>query len=179
MIDLKEIRAGLEARLEGLLADVPPRQRPLLFIGLGLLVPLLVWLLLLAPLGSSRDSLQRDIGAREQELAWMREAAQEVQRYAITAGNGARPGGSPLAAIDSSAREFGLGRAMQRVEPGDGGEVRVWLEDAVFDDLLRWLDRLGRGHGIEAVEVVVEPARGGRAARVNARLTLIRDAEAS
>ncbi|MDF1613746.1 type II secretion system protein GspM [Desulfurivibrio dismutans] len=179
MSKLQEIRAQLEARLESLLADVPPRQRPLLFIGLGLLVPLLVWLLLLAPLSSSRDTLQREIATREQELAWMREAAQEVRRYAITADDGGRAAGSPLAAIDSSAREYGLGRAMQRVEPGDGGEVRVWLEDAVFDDLLRWLDRLSGRHGIEVVEVVVEPARGGQAARVNARLTLIRDVEAS
>ena len=174
---MNDIRARLDARLETMLADVPPRQRPLLFIGLGLLVLVLVWLLLLAPLSSSRDALQREIAEREQELAWMQEAAREVRRYTITAdGNGDRAGGSALAAIDSSAREYGLGRAMQRVEPGEGGEVRVWLEDAVFDDLLRWLASLDSEHGIEAAEVTVEPARSGRA-MINARLTLVRNVE--
>lgn len=175
---MNNLRTRLDARLETMLADIPPRQRPLLFIGLGLLVLALVWLLLLAPLGSSRDALQREIAGKEQELTWMREAAREVRRYAIIAdGNDERGGDSPLAAIDSSAREYGLGRAMQRVEPA-GGEVRVWLEDAVFDDLLRWLADLDQTHGIAAAEVVVEPARVGRA-RVNARLTLTRNVEAS
>lgn len=173
----KDLSARLEAWLETALADIPPRQRPLLFIGLGLAVLLLVWLLLLAPLGSSREALQREIAGREQELAWMREAAQEVRRYAIAGGDREEVrGGSPLAAIDSSARQYGLGRAMQRVEPS-GAEVRVWLEDATFDDLLRWLGSLSREHGIEASELVVEPGRADQA-RVNARLTLTRNLEA-
>ncbi|MFH7327184.1 hypothetical protein, partial [Desulfurivibrio sp. C05AmB] len=62
---MKDLRPQLEARLEGLLAGVPVRQRPLLFIGLGLLVLLLVWLVLLAPLASSREDLQRQIADRE------------------------------------------------------------------------------------------------------------------
>ncbi|MFU8819847.1 MAG: type II secretion system protein GspM [Desulfurivibrio sp.] len=173
---INDLRVRIESQLETLLADIPPRQRPLLFIGLGLLVLLLIWLLLLAPLGSSRATLAREIAAQEQELAWMREAAKEVRQYTTTAGNGGRAGGgaSPLAAIDTSARQLGLGQAMQRVEPVGSREVRVWLENAAFDDLLRWLVLLQAGHGIEVAEIVVEPGRTA-SGLVNSRLTLIRE----
>lgn len=173
---MKDLRPQLEARLEGLLAGVPVRQRPLLFIGLGLLVLLLVWLVLLAPLASSREDLHRQIADREADLAWMRAAAQEVRQLAgdpAGTGNAGRTG-SPLAAIDGSARQLGLGQALQRVEPAGSREVRVWLESAVFDDLVRWLARLRQEHGIEVAEIVIEPDRTGPGL-VSARLTLVRE----
>jgi len=172
---MKDLRPQLEARLESLLAGVPVRQRPLLFIGLGLLVLLLVWLVLLAPLASSREDLQRQIAEREADLTWMRAAAQEVRQLAGAAGaGGAGRTGTPLAAIDGSARQLGLGQALQRVEPAGSREVRVWLESAVFDDLVRWLARLRQEHGIEVAEIVIEPDRAGPGL-VSARLTLVRE----
>jgi len=170
---IADLRLRFDSQLEALLADIPPRQRPLLMVGLGLLGLLLIWLLLLAPLNASRAALDREIAAKEQELLWMRAAAAEVRQYqsAVAVGTG---GGSPLAAIDSSARQLGLDQAMQRVEPVGGREVRVWLENAVFDDLLRWLVQLETGHGIQVAEIVVEPGRTA-SGLVNSRLTLMRD----
>lgn len=169
---MKNLRTRLEAGLKPLLAMVPAQQRHPLYIGLGFLTLLLVWLVLLAPLSSARRSLQREIETKEEELAWMQTAAQEVRQHA---GHGSgRGGASPLAVIDDSARQFvGLGQAMQRVEPDGERKVRVWLEGAVFDDLLRWLAQLKLGDGIEVEEVVVEQVRPGSSV-VNARLTLVR-----
>ena len=167
---MKNLRIYMETRLNTLLAEIPARQRPLLFIGLGLVSLLLVWLILLAPLSSARSALRREIAVKEQDLAWMRMAALEVRQYA-QGGAGAARGASPLATIDGSARQFGLSQAMQRVEPVGGREVRVWLENAVFDDLLRWLAQLQQGHGIEVTEIVVEQGRAG-SALTSVRLTL-------
>ncbi|MFH7320074.1 type II secretion system protein GspM [Desulfurivibrio sp. D14AmB] len=172
---ISDLRLRFASQLEALLADIPPRQRPLLMVGLGLLGLLLIWLLLLSPLNASRATLAREIAAKEQELLWMRAAAAEVRQFqSATAGVGGGGGGSPLAVIDTSARQLGLGQAMQRVEPVGGREVRVWLENAVFDDLLRWLVQLEAGHGIQVAEIVVEPGRTA-SGLVNARLTLMRD----
>ena len=102
---MKNLRVQIEARLDTLLAAVPQRQRPQLFMGLFFLSILLVWLLLLSPLSLTRSALRKEIGVKEQELAWMRMAAQEVRQYALEAG-GAGQGGSFLSVIDSSIRQF-------------------------------------------------------------------------
>ena len=172
---MNDLRAQLGRQMERVLADIPPRQRPLLFIGLGLLVLLLLWLLLLAPLSSSRAELKGRIAIQEEDLAWMQRAAAQVRGVMMADGAGARGGGaSPLAAVDNTARQLGLAGALQRVEPSGSREVRVWLESAPFDDLLRWLALLQSAHAIEVSEIVVEPDRGG-AGLVGARLTLIRE----
>ncbi len=170
---LAPLMATLTARLETMLAGVPPRQRPLLFIGLGLSSLLLVWLLLLAPLSFSRAALRREIGSKEQELLWMQEAALEIRQYLVSEGGGGK-NSLPLAAIDRTARQLGLGHAMQRVEPAGGREVRVWLENAAFDEMLRWLALLKAEHGIAVTEIVVEPGQSG-SGLVSSRLTLIKN----
>lgn len=162
----------LIADVKGRLAQLAPRDRLVLLGGLVLGVLILGYLLLLDPIFSARDELRASARQQEQELAWMREAAQEARRL-MGAESAAAPGGSSLAAIDASARQLGLGAALKRVEPGGRDEVRVWLEDASFDELLRWLALLQGSHGISAGEVVVEPGRSGTGL-VNARLTLLR-----
>ncbi|OGR00131.1 MAG: hypothetical protein A2505_00365 [Deltaproteobacteria bacterium RIFOXYD12_FULL_55_16] len=166
---MKNPRCQIEDWLNTLLVKVPARQRPLLFIGLFFLSLLLVWLLLLAPVSSAGRKLRQEIGVQEQELAWMRLAAQEIKRYALDTSQGA----SWQATIEDSARRFGLAQAVRRIEPAAGCGIRVWLEDAVFDDLLRWLSQLKQGPGLEVVEIVVEPGRINPA-KVNVQLTLAR-----
>jgi general secretion pathway protein M len=48
--------------------------------------------------------------------------------------------------------------------------VRVWLEGAVFDDVLRWLDTLAAQHGVRITGLNVE--RTATPGRVNARVAL-------
>lgn len=164
--------ATLIAEVKVWLAQLAPRERLALLAGLILGAVILGYLLLLDPIFRARGELRGSVRQQEQELAWMRDAAREVRRL-MGAGSVAAPGGSPLAAIDASARQLGLGTALKRVEPGGRDEVRVWLEDAPFDELMRWLALLQGSHGISAGEVVVEPGRSG-AGLVNARLTLLR-----
>lgn len=164
--------ATLITEVKAWLAQLAPRQRLALLTGLVLGAMILGYLLLLDPIFRARDELRVSVRQQEQELAWMRDAAREVRRL-TGADSAAAPEGSPLAAIDAIARQLGLGTALKRVEPGGRDEVRIWLEDAPFDELMRWLALLQGNHGISAGEVVVEPSRSGTGL-VNARLTLLR-----
>ncbi|MDZ7641014.1 MAG: type II secretion system protein M [Desulfurivibrio sp.] len=155
------------------LAGIPPGQRPPLSIGLGVLALLLSWLLVLAPLATERAELQARIDRQQQDLTWMRQAAARVRGHGLDAA-ATEATGSPLAAIDSSARELGLDGALQRVEPAGAGEVRVWLAEAPFDELVRWLARLEADHGIVAAEVNVDPGPPG-SGLVDSRLSLVRE----
>ncbi len=59
---------------------------------------------------------------------------------------------------------------MKRIEPEGQNSVRVWLEQAAFDDVIQWLQNLKRDYGIHTADIVIE--RQAAAGRVNARLTL-------
>lgn len=103
---------------------------------------------------------------------WMGEAAREVRRLR---GAGAVPGAAPdkqslLAVVGKTAKQGGLGKAMKRVEPEGKDKVRVWLEEAAFDDLARWLERLAGEQGIRVARITVD--RQEQTGLVNARMTL-------
>jgi general secretion pathway protein M len=87
----------------------------------------------------------------------MRQAATEIQvlRQGATKRNPA--GGSLLATTDSSARAHGLAKAVKRVQPEGQRSVRVWLEQAPFDDVMLWLNTLAGDYGIRVDGVVVDP----------------------
>jgi len=59
---------------------------------------------------------------------------------------------------------------LKRVEPEGSDSVRVWLDGAPFDVLVKWLGTLSTIHGVKAETVTLE--RTDTAGRVNARLTL-------
>jgi general secretion pathway protein M len=160
-----------------LLANLDKRERLILAAGTVVLFLGLGYILLVAPFYSSMATYRREIPAKEQELAWMRKAALEVRQFsavASQAGDNQDRLQSPLSAIDSSARELGLGRALKRVEPAGQNEVRIWMEEAPFDEVLRWLANLGSAYAIEVSEFVVETTRNGQG-QVNARITLVRN----
>ncbi len=60
---------------------------------------------------------------------------------------------------------------LKRFEP-DGDGLRIWLEDAVFDDAIRWLEELNQKHGIQIKQINVD--RSDKSGRVDLRGTLFK-----
>ncbi len=60
---------------------------------------------------------------------------------------------------------------LKRFEP-DGDGLRIWLEDAVFDDAIRWLEELNRKHGIQIKQINVD--RSDKSGLVDLRGTLFK-----
>lgn len=153
--------------LEGL----EPRERLLLATGVAALVLLLVFVLIWSPLHSAYRTLQSDVAAQRDTAVWMQASAARLGQLKRSGGNVQGLGGRSLLAVtDSTARAAGLGPALRRVEPEGSNNVRVWLEGASFDVLVKWLGTLKSTHGIAAESATLE--RGEAAGRVNARLTL-------
>jgi Type II secretory pathway, component PulM len=116
--------------------------------------------------------LEQSVGEQRAQLRWMENAAAEIRALRGTAaGPAALPHGqSILAVVDSSAKQAGLGEALSRVEPtGDKG-VRVWLDHALFNDLVSWLFTLHHTYSVGVNTVSLE--RGDSPGQVNIRLTL-------
>ncbi len=149
-----------------------PRERLLVAGGGVILVLLAFYLMVVEPISSSYRNLKDGVAEQKQTLAWMKQAAGQIQTLqrsgaGRTSGLGGR---SLLAVVDQSARNGGLGAAIKRIEPEGGKGVKVWLESAPFDPMILWLGRLAKSHQVKPSMITLEPLGGGL---VNARLTLL------
>jgi general secretion pathway protein M len=158
----------MRAWLEGL----EPRERLLLAIGTAALVLFLLFVLVLLPLRVGYNKLQTSVVEQRDTMQWMQQSARQVKQLQAGRGTATRNlgGRSLLAVTDSTARAGGLGTALKRIEPEGGSGVRVWLDGASFDDLVKWLGTLSNSHGVDVSTATME--RSEAAGRVNARLTL-------
>lgn len=154
------------------LETLESRERMMLAAGAVLLVLLLLYVLVWAPFSSGYRSLKENVSGQRDTVVWMQESAQKIRQLKSRSGAASKGlgGRSLLAVTDSTARAGGLGAALKRVEPEGGNSVRVWLEGAPFDILVKWLGTLSMRHGVDADTVTLE--RSAAAGLVNARLTL-------
>lgn len=151
------------------------RERWILGGGAAVLVALMVYVLLWEPQRQRIERLRQTVATQRAEIAWMREAAAEVQRLsrAPIPGTSPQDSRSMLTVVDSSATGANLGGSVKRVEPQGDDRLRVQLEHVEFDALIRWLADLQKQRGIVADNVALEGQSDGR--RVNARLVLRRE----
>ncbi len=152
------------------LAGLEPRERYMVLGGAALLAVLLVYVALWEPLVNKVERLRASTAEQQLTLAWMRSAAQEARRLR-GAGGGAKTiasGQSLLSLVDRTAKAGRLGGALKRVQPDGDNKVRVWLEGAGFDDLIRWVAQLERRQGITVESSVFEAREDS--GRVDGRL---------
>lgn len=149
-------------------ASLAPRERASVAGAGVLLAVVVVYLLLIEPMLEHRAMLERGIAAQRDLVTWMRGVAGDIDAGAPLSGDG----GSLFAVVDRSVRGTALAGAIERVQPEGTATVRVWLDGADFDELVRWIATLDRQHGIGVSSLSVE--RGPAPGSVNARMTLER-----
>lgn len=148
------------------------REQMMTAAGAALLLLFLIYILVLSPIYSGYDAISDTVDKQRTTVLWMQESAQTLTSLKRSSGRAAQGlgGRSLLSVADSTARAGGLGPALKRVEPEGRDSVRVWLDGASFDVLVKWLGTLSTNFGINAETVTLE--RSTTAGRVNARLTL-------
>lgn len=147
------------------------RERKLLMAGGVVLVLALAWLLIWEPVQEGISEREQAINNQQAllgELRGMREEARSLRARNQSNGGGTR--GDLLSLANASAREHGLGGAVQRVQPQGDDRVQVWLEQAAFDELVAWLGTLQFEHGVSVHNISLERHR--EPGRVNSRVSL-------
>lgn len=124
------------------------------------------------PFQNKVDVLENSVATNQSLSVWMDKSAAEVIRLR---GTGSSPSAikdnrSLLSLVDQTAKRGGLGQAVKRVEPDGQEAVRVWLEQASFDDMMRWLLKIEQSNGITVKSITID--RQEQQGRVNARLSL-------
>ena len=150
-------------------ASLEQRERRLVITGAVLLGLMLMYLMVWEPLSNGMDSLRVSTAEQGSTLLWMRQAAQEIKKLR---GSGARVKStgnqSLLSVVDRTAKSGRLGAALKRVQPDGEQRVRVWMEAASFDDVMRWLVLLETRYGVNVESSVLEMKQ--EPGRVDARL---------
>ena len=151
-----------------------PRERQLLIAGASLLLIMLLYLLVWEPLVNKTQALQQSNQSNQELISWMEQSAEEVAQLQAkinaSGPSGKAKGQSLLGTIDRTAKQGKLGKAVKRVQPDGKTKARVWLENASFNDMVKWLEGLQRKQGIRIVTTVIE--KQDEAGLVNARLVL-------
>jgi general secretion pathway protein M len=169
LAELNRQLAPLRSRFEAL----QPREQVLVAVGALVASLGLIYLALWQPF-----ALMRVHHATELENA--RSMAARIELIGAQAQQSRPAGGglvvgadvSLLAAVDQASKDGVLGKPLSRVNPDGDNQVRVWVEDVQFDNVVRWMDDLQNRYGVQIDNVAVE--RRPTAGSVNARLALVR-----
>jgi general secretion pathway protein M len=147
------------------------RERALLVSGLAVTVALLFYMLVWEPVRASRHQLQQTVATQLADLAWMRQAAQDIKRLGNSApGQAVSDERSLLTLVDQTAKAADLGAAMKRVAPQGDDKLSAQLDGAEFEKLIPWLIGLEQQHHLVIVSLSVD--RTDTPGLVNARVVL-------
>lgn len=157
-------------------AGLEPRERQLIISGGVILLVMLLYLLVWEPIARDNESLKLRYQNSQQLIDWMEDAAEEakaLQTKIKASGPASKSSNqSLLGVIDRTAKSNKLGPSVKRVQPDGKTGARVWLENAVFNDVIKWLEKLQRNEGVRLVTTVIE--KQDDEGLVNARLVFQR-----
>lgn len=147
------------------------REHALAVGGAAIALALLLYVLVWEPFRASDRRLRQSVATQRADLAWMRQAAQDVKRLsAAGAGPAAGDDRSLLTLVDQTARAAGLGPGLKRIAPQGDDKLSAQLESVEFDMLVPWLGSLERDHRTIIVSLSVD--RTDTSGLVNARLVV-------
>ncbi len=127
-------------RLRNWLSARSEREQQVVFAGVFVGLPLILWLALWQPLLQARDSSAQRLEQRRDAYLWMQEAAAQIR---VARGNGRQltvAAGSTQQQITSAARQFSL--AISRIEPQAAGRYSVQVSSADYNSAVRFVDAL-------------------------------------
>jgi len=154
--------------------SLQPRER-LVFSAAGVIAILaLMYLLAVEPFIKHRTLLTQRVKAQRQELVWMQQTSEQVKRLLATSPEHTRTSynRSLLGVVDSSSRTNKLRKSIQRMEPEGSNGVKLWIEDADFDTLIRWLGSLNTSQDVYVARATI--SRGDALGLIDTRLSLQR-----
>jgi len=144
------------------------RERAMVIAASVVIAFALFYLLVWEPVVQRNAQLTRSVQDQRALAVWMRQSAAQVKQLQAGAGPRATSGQSLLTVIDTTAKMGGLTGNLKRVEPDGATRVRVWLEQAAFDDVARWTELLQRDFHVRLDTAVID--RENSPGKVTARL---------
>jgi len=164
----------MKSSFANMIGNLNPRERNSLIVGGIILGVLLIYTVLWKPFSNKVEKLEHSVQEQRALQQWINTASAEAQRLRATKNTNPAmqntAGQSLLSLVDQAAKKDRLGTALKRIEPEGAAKVRVWIEQAPFDDVVLWMGNLKDTYGVQVTNVSVD--RQGTSALVNARITV-------
>ncbi len=107
----------------------------------------IVW----SPLNSSLEDSRKAVISKTADLAWVKKNALRAMQLKKSSGKAAAFSGSLPQAVNQTAGRVQI--AISRMQP-QGEELKVWVDEAPFNDVLSWLQALER-RGVKILDMDV------------------------
>ncbi len=152
-----------------------PREQMALVIATAALLLFLIYLLAWQPFVEAVEQKRQQARSQQITLDWMEQNLGEIQRLRnLRRATGATQSNEALLTlVDRTAKQSQLRQQIQRIKPQGDDSVQLWVEQAAFDTLLKWLAELSVQHGIQIESINID--RQDLPGIVNARLVLQRE----
>jgi general secretion pathway protein M len=144
-----------------------PREQLLLLLMAFFLGAYLLYFMVLTPVAAKRDEMAARNNAAVEVLKRVDGMVSEVLRLRNSS-EGVSQKRNLTTLINQSTSALGL--PVSRLQPNSRGEIQVRVENASFDDLLKWLHDMEFGQSLLVREVSITQA--GSAGRVNASIRI-------
>lgn len=156
-------------RLRDAWATLSVRERSLALYGAAALGLLVVWLLVMLPLGREVERLRVAVPEAQAQLAGMRAQAATIQPLRGRTRSAPAPG-TEVAVLDQSATSLGIRKQITRLEADGSRGVQITAEAVSFNSLIAWLNDLRDAYGFQVDNAQIDAH--SVAGAVNARLHL-------
>ncbi|MEW8536277.1 MAG: type II secretion system protein M [Candidatus Thiodiazotropha endolucinida] len=151
-----------------------PQEHMALIIGAAAILLLLVYLLLWRPFNQALDKKALLVESQQLTLNWMQDNLDLVKNLRNQQrGKSAGSNEALLTLVDRTAKKIRLRQQIQRIKPQGDNAVQLWIEEAPFDTIIKWLGQLTQTHAIEIDSLTID--RQDKPGLVNARLVLQRE----
>jgi type II secretory pathway component PulM len=148
------------------------REQSFLAVGGLAAAAIMAYVLAWEPWHHELQQLRERVPAERASAAWMTQEANGLRPLLAQQKKSKTGTNVPLlTVIEETARQAGLRDAIRQMQPGEGDEVKVWLQDVYFDPWVKWIDTLSRqGIAVSSVSIT----RSQQPNMVNVRATLQR-----
>ena len=150
------------------------REQMALVIAAGALLLFLLYLMAWQPFADALTQKRQLVKGQQATLDWMESQLPEIRRLRGNPANAGKAASNEalLTLVDRTAKQRQLRQQIQRIKPQGDTSVQLWVEQADFDALLKWLGELTEQHGIVIDSLSID--RQELPGLVNARLVLQR-----
>lgn len=155
--------------------DLEARERVMVGAACIFVLFAIAWFAIWLPIDRGQKSTAQRVETWQSSLAALRPLRGQLQAASSSQQNSAGQGQSLVVIVDTTLRQRGLYRSLQRSQPTPGGDgIRVEFENAAFDDLVLWLGDLHSQYSLLVQSSSFSVTSDDNQGRVNASLTLER-----
>ncbi|PCJ49383.1 MAG: hypothetical protein COA74_05860 [Gammaproteobacteria bacterium] len=122
------------------------REQKILAAGILVVSIFILYTLIFKPMNDSISHLEKSNASNQQLLAWMAKSVASIKGTSSGNNVNKRKGRSLNVIINTTASSAQI--SISRSQPRDNKQYQIWLDKAMFKDLLLWLNILHKDYGI-------------------------------